>query len=193
MPGTNETFEVELKFPLGDVEAVLEMLRGLGAARHEAIAQRDVYFAHPARDFAETDEALRIRTVGAANELTYKGPIVDAVAKTRREIEVRCADGADGARDLAAILEALGFRPVRAVEKERVPFGLSWEGWPVELALDAVTGLGDFLEMELVVSDEQRDAARDTLVALAARLGLSESERRSYLCLLLEKDRDKVT
>jgi adenylate cyclase class IV len=33
--------------------------------------------------------------------------------------------------------------------------------------------------------------ARERIVAMAERLGLRESERKSYLCLLLEQDEKK--
>ena len=90
------TYEVELKFPLAnssDVTSVRERIVALGAKPIDAVRQRDVYFAHPARDFAQTDEAFRLRCVGEQNALTYKGPLLDAVTKSRREIEVSVASG----------------------------------------------------------------------------------------------------
>ena len=41
-----------------------------------------------------------------------------------------------------------------------------------------------------IITDEAgRDAARDSILRLADRLGLDNSQRKSYLCLLLEQDR----
>ena len=69
----------------------------------------DRYFAHPSRDFARTDEALRLRRIGEFNFITYKGPKLDATTKTRREIEIGLADGQQAATDAAELLAAIGF------------------------------------------------------------------------------------
>ena len=57
-------YEVEQKFRVNDMLAVEHALRRLGAHIEPPQLQVDCYFAHPARDFAKTDEALRIRRVG---------------------------------------------------------------------------------------------------------------------------------
>ncbi|HUG89298.1 MAG TPA: CYTH domain-containing protein, partial [Planctomycetaceae bacterium] len=59
----HQVYEVELKFPLSDSERVQAELGRLGARPNESVEQIDRYFNHPARDFGETDEALRIRQV----------------------------------------------------------------------------------------------------------------------------------
>src|SRR5262245_14385164 len=100
-------FEVELKFPLPDVAPVAVKLADLGAEPAEAIAQSDVYFNHPVRDFAQSDEAFRVRSIGAKNFVTYKGPVVDTQTKTRREIELPLGDGAETARQFGEMLIAL--------------------------------------------------------------------------------------
>ena len=183
-------YEVELKFPVNDPAPVLSRLQPLGATQQAAVEQCDRYFAHPVRDFAETDEALRIRTAGERNVVTYKGPIVDEQAKTRQEIEIPFADGAAACDQLAEMLTILGFREVRAVSKTRIVYHLQWEARPVELSLDEVIGLeGVFIEIETLADEATRDAARDCILRLAEYLGLENSERRSYLCLVLLKDR----
>ena len=182
------SYEVELKFALAEPDGVLSQLQSLRARRGEPLIQRDRYFAHPVRDFGRTDEALRIRTVGEQSCVTYKGPKVDPQTKTRREIEIPFGTGPGDEPRFAEMLTILGFREVRTVEKRRVPFHLEWEGLSLEIALDEVTGLGTFVEIETIAEESGRDAARDAIVRLAERLGLSSPERRSYLCLLLEKE-----
>ncbi len=81
-------YEVEMKFPAADLAELESRLAGLGATIAAPQSEVDVYFAHPARDFAKTDEALRIRRKGSLNFITYKGPKIDAATKTRREIEL---------------------------------------------------------------------------------------------------------
>jgi adenylate cyclase, class 2 len=177
-------YEVELKFPLAAPDAVLTRLTSLGAQAEAPLEQLDCYFNHPARDFAVTDEALRIRSVGRSNCVTYKGPILDTATKTRREIEVPFADGPLASEQMATVWKLLGFRAVREVRKTRTPLTLDWRGTHFELALDNVSPLGIFLEIELLSDDAGRDAARDAILALAHELGLTNSERRSYLELL---------
>ncbi len=155
----------------------------------------DRYFAHPARDFAATDEALRLRSVGDEVAITWKGPRLAGGAKTRREIELPLGAIAGSGPDAQPatldrwtdLLEALGFRRVLEVAKRRRPGRLVWEGANVELALDAVTGLGDFLELELIATPEQVPAAQARLESLAHTLGCGDPERRSYLEMLLLK------
>ena len=178
-------YEVELKFPLPDSRNVLARLASLGAVVASPVEQVDRYFNHPARDFGETDEAFRIRSVGATNCVTYKGPRVDSATKTRREIEVSFADGPDAASQMAEVWQSLGFRFVREVRKTRTPLTLDWHQCVYELAFDDVPPLGMFLEIELLADEVGRDAARDAILALAGELGLTNSERRSYLELLL--------
>lgn len=57
-------WEVEQKFHVSDQTAIHAKLREFGASFTEPIEQIDWYFNHPARDFAQTDEAFRLRQVG---------------------------------------------------------------------------------------------------------------------------------
>lgn len=182
-------YEVELKFPLTDAHSILVRLAALGARQEEPRDQRDLYFNHPVRDFAQTDEALRVRTTGDSNCVTFKGPVIDSQTKTRREIEVGLESGPAAVQQFGEMLELLGFRPERVVKKRRTPHALHREGRDLEIVLDEVEGLGLYLEIETLADESQRPAARDAILALAADLGLTGAERRSYLCLLLERDR----
>lgn len=180
-------YEVEQKFPVDDLAAIEAKLTALGAESREPVTQIDTYYAHPVRDFAETDEALRIRTVGDEHRITYKGPRVDLTTKTRREIELPLASGTAAAAEYQELLELLGFHAVFQVKKRRRPLTLSWQGHTVEGALDEVDGLGTFVELELSADDNSLASAQAALAALAEHLQLTHSERRSYLELLLEQ------
>lgn len=180
--------EVELKFRLADGKAVEEQLRARGAVEQSLVTHSDRYFNHPSRNFRETDEAFRIRSVGATNFLTYKGAVIGSVAKTRHEIEVGIDDGQDAAAKIDEMVRLLGFRFVREVRKTRRNLSLAWQGHQFELAVDDVPPLGTFLEIELIAESGQREQAEKAVWELAHSLGLSVSEKRSYLDLLLESD-----
>jgi adenylate cyclase, class 2 len=178
------TYEVEMKFPVADMAGLEARLAELGASMAAGQLELDVYFAHPARDFARTDEALRIRRKGPANFITYKGPKIDAVTKTRREIDLGLPPGEETARAWTGLLEALGFAEAGEVCKLRRKAHVDWQGRRVEISLDEVERLGTFAELELVVEPEGVEAAKACIASLAGVLGLEGSERRSYLELL---------
>ena len=180
-------YEVEQKFHVKDLAALREKLGSSGATVAGEVEQADTYFAHPQRDYAETDEALRLRRVGEKNFVTYKGPKLDATTKTRTEIEIPIEEGQFGRAQGEALLKALGFRQVADVIKNRQTYHMDCDGQTVEIALDTVTGLGTFVELEIGVDSQTAVApAREMLAQLAGQLGLEHNERRSYLELLLE-------
>jgi adenylate cyclase, class 2 len=180
-------YEVEQKHRVEDVAALEAQLAVRGIRLEPAIIQSDQYFAHPARDFAKTDEALRIRASDGKCFVTYKGPKLDATTKTRRELELPLHTGdADGTR-FAELLAALGFKPVATVRKQRRAFKIDHGTYAVEGALDVVDGIGTFVELELPASDENLEEVKRVIAELAEELRLGPSERRSYLELLLEK------
>ena len=182
-----ETFEVELKFPIADADDMTLQLLARGAQAGGVVRQSDLYFQHPCRDFRQTHEALRLRKTDDGLRITYKGPIIDSRAKMRRELELPVGRDAGDFDQFRELLTILGFEPVRGVEKTRAVYDLMWEGRHLELAVDAVDGLGTFLEIESMAHDSDRDAARDAILRLAENLGLKNPERRSYLQLLIHQ------
>jgi adenylate cyclase class 2 len=178
-------YEVELKYAVGDVAELEKRLGELGAAIAAAQAESDLYFAHPCRDFRQTDEALRIRRKGEKNYVTYKGPKIDPTTKTRREIDLPVLPGDEMNLNWQALLEAVGFQPVAEVRKRRRKAKIVWQGREVEGSLDEVEGVGSYFELELIADADGLDAAKSCITSLAEKLGLQKSERRSYLELML--------
>jgi len=179
--------EVELKFRLPEGKTIASLVAEIGGRAGETVRQIDVYYQHPARDFHATDEAFRIRAVGERNSLTYKGPLLDRVSKTRKEIEIDFAEGDSARRSMEEMLTSLGFVPRPAVVKDRTEYEGRVDSLDLHLCHDRVEGLGEFVELETLADESRWTVARDALIALAARLGLGESERRSYLVMLLER------
>ena len=179
-------YEVEEKFPVADMPALESRLAARGAAVSEPRQEIDLYFAHPARDFASTDEALRIRRTERCCYITYKGPKVDTTTKTRREIELPLGSPEDQAAGWEQLLAALGFTPVAEVRKLRRKATIPWQGRRVEVSLDDVRGLGTYVELELAAGREDLESAKACVASLAEELGLLGSETKSYLELLLE-------
>ena len=182
------SYEVELKFPLANVQGVLNQLTELGAKHHQTSEQADTYFAHPQRDFATTDEALRVRRQDDEVCITYKGPRDPGPVKSRREIELPVGQGkSTTANELADLLTLLGFRIVRDVVKHREFYHLQWQGRELEICLDRVRDLGEFLEIETLAEDTDREQAAQAVLSLATQLELGDPEPASYLHLLLTR------
>ena len=180
-------YEVEVKYRSVDHRLLDQRLTSLGASRTATIHQVDLYLNHPARDFAATNEAFRIRTIGDENRITYKGPRRPGPTKTREEIEIRFADGPHAAAQLLELFKLLGFRPVATIRKTRTSYLLKSAGHTLEVALDQAERLGDFAEIEtLAASESHLPAAQSAVLALAAELGLTDVEPRSYLRMSLE-------
>lgn len=172
--------EVEVKVRV-DHSEIRPVLSEMGASKVGVEEQSDVYFAAPYRNFARTDEALRIRSLGGQAVLTYKGPKLDKVSKTRVEIETP-VDGTAAAK----IFHALGFLEAGAVRKKREIF----RAGDITVCLDTIEGLGEFLEVEIDVGDEKYlESSRAQLFKFLSQFGLSEKDsiRTSYLEMLLEK------
>ncbi len=181
------SFEVEQKFRTVGHAEIADRLKALGASIGDPIVQEDAYWNHPSRDFALTNEALRIRRVGLENAITYKGPKQAGPTKTREEIEIPFLDGPDGFQQMTRFFQALGFRPVAVVRKERTPCALSYEGRSVEVALDLAEAIGTFVEVEAIAETASDLAeAQRVVLSLASTLGLTEIEPRSYLRMALE-------
>jgi adenylate cyclase class 2 len=175
--------EVEQKHLVEDPPAFLAQLALRNVKLGPPIVQADTYFAHPCRDFAQTDEALRIRVEGDDCFVTYKGPKLDATSKSRRELELPLA--ATHA-EFSEMLAALGFKEVMTVRKSRRPFEIAHRGQSVHGAWDEIESLGTFVELELSADDASLEAAKQVIASLAAELQLGPTERRSYLEMLLE-------
>ena len=173
--------EIEQKFAIDDASQVVERIEQLGARELSPVEQRDTYYNHPSRDFRTTDEALRIRQTNETTVVTYKGPKLDTEVKTRPEIEIPLAQ----AESWPPLLDILGFRKVATVSKRRRRFALTREGFDIEVAVDDVTDVGHYAEVEIVADQSQLAAARQVVQSLAAELQLSNLESRSYLSMLL--------
>ena len=135
--------------------------------------EEDIYFSSPIRDFKETDEALRLRYSGENTILTYKGPKLDKISKSREEFEAFVSG------DIEEILQKLGYRMVLNVRKKRKVY--TYRDFTV--SIDDVEGLGEYIEVELK-SDNLQDIKK---IEDLFDLLFLESERRSYLELLLLK------
>jgi adenylate cyclase, class 2 len=144
--------ESEVKLRVGDVAAARAALARVGATLvRERHFEENVMLDDAHAGLRASGCALRVRRVGDAGILTYKGPRDPASeVKTRREVEVAVDDPA-AAR---SIFEALGYRPIFRYQKYRE----TWARGAVEIVVDE-TPIGCFLEIEGAIADIHATAA----------------------------------
>ena len=174
--------EVEVKASVKDFADVQEKLTQIGAIKIKREHQMDVYYNAPHKDFAESDEALRIREIPKNGKkriiLTYKGAKMDDVSKTRKEIEVDVSD----AENTGLIFENLGFRRAASVTKDRDIYHID----EFIITLDTVFEVGTSVEIETEAhEDKDTSESLNKIFEIYKKLGIEEGfERRSYLELM---------
>lgn len=162
--------EVKYRVDCGELGRLLEKLKGMGANAWGPVREEDFYYNHPCRDFASTDEAVRLRVRDGRLTVAYKGPRLGVgPLKERVELEVEASG------PVREVIEWLGFRLVARIVKDR--HYIDYRGHTI--TLDVVDGLGCFVEVE--GPEPER---------VAAEVGVrGEAVGETYLELLLRKRR----
>ncbi|GAB0175382.1 hypothetical protein GRJ2_000003400 [Grus japonensis] len=167
---------VEVKARLRELAAVRGAAERLGGpARAQVLVQADTFFRVPRGRLK-----LR-RTPGGRGELIfYERP--DAAGPKLSCFSITPTDDPDGLE--AVLAQALGVLGV--LRKQRLLYLVG----QTRVHLDSVEGLGDFLELEVVLSEEQSVEDGERVARqLMKELGIEEEDLISgaYLDLLLAK------
>jgi adenylate cyclase class 2 len=172
--------EIELKVRISSLEAVRRELHRLNAQFSGRIHEHDVYYNAPHRDFAVTDEAIRVRYTNDHAVVTYKGAkIPSSGLKAREELNTAVESG----EIFEQVLDRLGFKKTAEVNKWRENYKLG----TIAISLDSVDELGTFAEIE-IMTEEDSSIASERIEKIAKELGIQgEPILASYLELLLSK------
>jgi adenylate cyclase class 2 len=172
--------EVELKVKIPALEPVRRKLIGKNAEVLGKVHEHDIYYNAPHRDFAKTDEAVRVRYTNDHAVVTYKGPKIKKYGlKAREELNFAVESG----ERFEKMLDRLGFKKTAEVNKWREKY--QYGG--ASISLDSVDELGTFTEIEIITENEN-DNPTGKIEALAKEIGVAgEPLLESYLELLLEK------
>lgn len=184
--------EVEVKVKVDDKVSIINGLIMLGFKRANTVRETDMYFNGVDRDFRQSDEALRLRKTESLDgsgikadsdealcTITYKGKKLDNISMSRREIETEVEDF----EAMKNILVSLGYKPVAPVVKERTYYFSE----DMAACVDSVIGLGDFIELEIMVDNEaERENALLKISGVLEKLGHSMYDviNVSYLSML---------
>ena len=191
--------EVEVKLALTDSKRVEQKLRKDGFVLQKIVRETDTYFNGVDRDFRKTDELKNVTDLSETEILsehfteqsvtendseiqsfvTYKGPKFEETSMTRKELEIPIEDDAA----MSGLLVALGYHPVPSVIKCRKYLVLDH----MTACLDSVEGLGEYLELEILV--EQEEGRQQALQQIEERLlslgySMQDTTRISYLSML---------
>ncbi|MDR1957434.1 MAG: class IV adenylate cyclase [Planctomycetaceae bacterium] len=179
------SFEVEMKFRIENTDGFLNVCTAHGMIFGPPVEERDVFYQHPSRDFAVTDEGLRIRHRAGEYFITYKGPKIDSLTKTRQEIELPLHCDEENYTKWENLLLSLGFIHAGIVTKIRRTAHFDFRNRSFEITLDTLPVQGSFAELETIAEEASLDAAKTSLWELAATLHLEENIRISYLEMVL--------
>jgi predicted adenylyl cyclase CyaB len=168
---------VEVKARVRDATAVELRVRALSDAPVVVLEQEDTFY-----NVMDGRLKLRVFPDGKGELIAYRRP--DAVGpKTSEYLIFRTSRP----RDLARVLErALGVRA--EVRKRRLLYLVG----QTRVHLDEVDGLGAFLELEVVLDDEQAEAEGEAIARrLLADLGVRDEDRVAQAYIdLLEAERE---
>jgi adenylate cyclase, class 2 len=172
--------EVELKVRVPALDPVREQLTKKNARFCGRVREHDIYYNAPHRDFALTDEAVRVRYSDDHAVVTYKGPKIKKFGlKAREELNFAVESGAA----FETMLIRLGFTKTTEVNKWRENYRLD----TASISLDAVDELGTFAEIEVITEDEN-DNPTEQIGKIAKEIGVEgEPILQSYLELILAR------
>jgi adenylate cyclase class 2 len=171
---THKNIEIEIQVNIEESGPFLDFLEKNAVFQSEK-RQTDEYFSPAHRDFLSPrpiEEWFRLREAEGECSLTYKKWHYDASGKSHYcdEFETKLDDSGSARK----IFAALDFRPLVVVEKTRK----IWNYKDYEIAVDAVKGLGDFVEIEYVGRDEVDPAEiTEEMVGFLKRFGVGKITR----------------
>ncbi|MDO5844920.1 MAG: class IV adenylate cyclase, partial [Methanocorpusculum sp.] len=165
-------FEIEIKVKVDSLDKIRDNLLKNNCDLIADQDEYDIYFNAPHKDFAKSDEALRLRCVKNQKcgkimqpNITYKGPKVGREGfKAREEI---IADVSDS-DEFTTILERIGFVKTAEVVKHREIYQCT----DAIVTLDNLLGVGYFSEIEASFSLSEDEAVK-TIDKTAEMAGIS--------------------
>jgi adenylate cyclase class 2 len=165
--------EIEIKARVRDKPRVLEALAKLGAELGQPKKQHDVVYCRP--DAQENDPGenwLRVRTENDSKVIfTLKRSVTSELDSIEHETAVESGE------ELTAIISYLGYELFSDLTKIRQ----TARSGDIELCLDEVNGLGNFIEAERLCPQDA-DIANVTkeLWNLFAQLGIDKTDRETH-------------
>jgi adenylate cyclase, class 2 len=162
-----KNIEVELKFPLKNKEEVIAKLNSIAKQDKNNETQIDTYYNPPHKDFLQQkpiSEWLRLRESDNGVFFNYKN------WHNKEGNAVSCDEYFTKIRDVEpfrTILKQLDFKEIVVVNKTRN----TWIYKNVEIAIDKVEELGNFIEIEAAGNFKDIEEAKKHLYSILKEIG----------------------
>jgi len=165
--------EVEIKLVCRNIIDLKKKLVIMGAVLVKTKRQLDTYYDHPAKVLVKNGEYLRIRKSGDKKTLAHHKNLADGI---NDECEIEMGEGAG----IEELLKRLGFPKLGVIDKKREQYRLG----DFNVCLDKVKGIGNFIEIELIIVDEEsKNKSVIKCWQLAKKLGFSQKDKFDFwLC-----------
>lgn len=165
--------EIEIKARVSDRRTIITALTNAGYALGDPVVQRDQVFGPTNVDGNKENSAvwLRVRTEIKGGEsrhiLTLKQSVTNQLDSIEHETEV------SDDLEMLAIISRLGYVPFSDLTKTRTKA----KAGDIEICLDTVDDLGDFIEAEKLTADDvDYTMIVDELWQLFESLGITKAE-----------------
>jgi adenylate cyclase class 2 len=182
--------EVEIKIAITDIAEIREKVSKIGKLK-ASINQTDEYYIPSHKDFfaqkPQPTEWLRIRTNPDKTIFEYDRSI-NKKANGEQESAEEYETEISNPEEFKKILDFLYFKKVVIVNKQRE----YWDCGDIEIALDQIKGLGNFIEAEAKGDFENNNKAKEACLKLLENLGIENPNslqiNKGYAVLILEKE-----
>ena len=166
--------EIEIKARIEDLGSIVLALQQQGAELSEKVTQHDVVWGIPGAPSGSSSPWLRLRTetkeASTHHIFTLKRSVTGQLDSIEHETEV------NDPVELASIVRELGFSLYSDIIKTRQKAKLG----EIEICLDHVEGLGDFVEAEKLTEDDtDYEEVVIELWKLFGELGISKKDEVS--------------
>ena len=175
--------EIEIKAKLRDKKSVMKKLGDFGCKFEPKITQEDVVFSEKigsVEKYMSNKNFLRLRVKNNGKILfTIKQRQKNHLDKIEHEVEISSKEEMKKALLLIGYKEAVGIKKTRVITH--------YDGR--EICLDEVEGLGDFIEMETLVSDGDAEKIQEEMFKFFEKIGIKPDDRINfgYDILMLKK------
>lgn len=164
--------EIEVKVRVHDLKKTQKILLSSGAELYKSrYFEENILYDFPEKKLTKSNQALRLRSIGKKNILTYKGELQKSRKfKVRNEYETEVKNQ----HQLKKIISSLGFRQIFTYQKYRSEFRTK----NLKIFLDE-TKAGKFIEFE---------GKREDIVRFTKKMGFSKKDfiKTDYITLLKE-------
>ena len=183
----SENIEVEAKFKVDNLKALIEKLEIAGAKHNWSDTIEDYNFTLKQRDFWTTVEGLRVRIKASkkGGTLTYKPSgkkIQDIVAVKEYETNI---ENPEQILEIFPYLDIIPLPGLPYVKKTRHNYTCG----EFDIIIDEYPLVGNFIEIEKIVNkSEEVEEAKNRIDKFVLELGLSEKDRQTVSVGFLLKE-----